>query len=425
MNRQRLPLVFMASLSVLVSVLFCAAAPLRALQAISLTDADARGQTIFQQVGATGMSLVVVRNHEVLIRGYGETAPGSGRAPDAQSEIRLCSLTKVMTADLLARMVADGVVKLSDSLQRYAPAGVVVPKGPGDSPITLRNLATHTSGLAREVAAYPGHTPHFTFPDFATRWAWLPKQTLPAPPGTLAQYSNVGFDLLGDALAHAATQSFAHLLHQRLLSSLNMWDTTLAPNPEQCARLLQPTGNQGPCTDTQASGPSGGVYSTPTDMAKFLSYLLQLPGSIAQPPGAFAIQFTPAQLKSMNGLSHAGDLTGIGLAWIQLGDPASPSSLLEKTGGGAGFTTYIALSTRTHTAIFVAVTDGHGRSQIDFFHECNNLLAALANVPPLPLRLRPARSRVAAKHTPTARRSLPRKSAPHKAAPHSRIAPSA
>ena len=67
-----------------------------------------------------------------------------------------------------------------------------------------------------------------------------------------------------------------------------------------------------------------------------------------------------------------------------------PSSLLEKTGGGAGFSTYIALSPKQNTGIFLAVTEGVGHGQVDFYHEANNLLAALANVPPLPPRARPA-----------------------------------
>jgi D-alanyl-D-alanine-carboxypeptidase/D-alanyl-D-alanine-endopeptidase len=63
---------------------------------------------------------------------------------------------------------------------------------------------------------------------------------------------------------------------------------------------------------------------------------------------------------------------------------------MEKTGGGAGFETYIALSPKRQTGIFIAITDGMGHAQIDFFHEANNLLAALANVPPLPPKTRPA-----------------------------------
>lgn len=330
------------------------------------------------------MVLVVVRGHEAMIKTYGETFPGSGRKPDDNSEIRLCSISKVLTTDLLVRLVTEGKVTLADPLQRYAPKGRLIPQFAAGQPITLLNLATHTAGLSREVSSYPRKTPHFTFPDYKLRWTWLPKQELKTPPGTAALYSNIGFDLLGDVLASATGKSYAQLLHENLLQPLNMWDTTLVPSAEQCSRLLRGTRDEGPCTDTQASGASGGVYSTPVDMVKLLQYLLHIPGAPAQPAGALDVYLKPEQLKSLEGLNHAGDPTGIGLGWIQLGDPASPSMLMEKTGGGAGFGTYIALSPKSQTGIFLAVTDGKGASKIDFFHEANSLLAALANVPPLP-----------------------------------------
>jgi len=361
-------------------------------QPISLADAAQRGQAIFQQSGFTGMVLVVVRNREVLIKGYGETAPGSGRAPDAHSEIRLCSLSKVFATNLLAQLAAESKVSITDPLQRYAPPRARVPEGPKYTPITLLDLATHTSGLAREVSAYPRKTPHFTFPSHAVRWAWLPKQVIKTPPGTVALYSNVGFDFLGDALASAAGMSYAQLLHDRILQPLGMWDTTLYPSPEQCNRLLMTADDQGPCTSTEASGASGGIYSTPTDMVKFLQYLLQLPGSPAQPAGLFSIYLKPEQLKSVQGLSHAGDPTGIGLAWIQLGDPATPSVVLQKTGGGGGFTTYIALNPGRQTAVFLALTQGKHDWQNNPFEESNALLADLAGVPPVPLKVHPALS---------------------------------
>ncbi len=159
------------------------------------------------------MVLVVVRGREVLVKGCGETYPGSGRAPDSTSLIRLCSVTKVFTADLLMKLAAEGKVSITDPLQRYAPPGVAVPAADDGTAITLENLATHTAGLTREVSSYPPKTPHFTFPDRNFRWTWLPQQKLNAPPGTAAVYSNVGFDLLGDALASAAHTSYAHLLH--------------------------------------------------------------------------------------------------------------------------------------------------------------------------------------------------------------------
>jgi len=376
-------------------VLMCApllplAASLPAQPPISLDEARNRGLVIFQQSAVTGMVLVVVRGREAMIETYGETYPGSGQKPDAGSLIRLCSVSKVFTGDLLVRLAVDGKVNLNSPLQRYAPRGKLVPQAIAGEQITLLDLATHTAGLPREVAAYPARIPHFTFPDHSQRWAWLPRQKLIFPPGSSALYSNVGFDLLGDALASASGESYAHLLHKTLLEPLGMWSTTLFPSNGQCARLLRPATDQGLCTETQASGASGGLYSTPADMVKLLQYLLRIPGSPAQPAGALDVYLRPQHLKSMQGLSHAGDATGIGLGWVEIGGPDSPSAIMEKTGRGAGFNTYLALIPQRQTGIFVATTDGRGDAKVDFYHEANSLLANLANVPPLPPKTRAA-----------------------------------
>jgi D-alanyl-D-alanine-carboxypeptidase/D-alanyl-D-alanine-endopeptidase len=371
-------------------LLFASAAAMNAQQPLSLADADRAGASIFQQSASTGMVLVVVRNHEAMTTSYGETSPGSGVKPDSTSLIRLCSISKVFAGELLTQLANEGKVKLTDPLQHFAPPKSIVPEGAGGSPITLLDLATHTSGLPREVSSYPAKAPHFTFPDQKFRWTWLPRQKLIYRPGTAAVYSNVGFDFLGDALASAAHKPYAQLLNERIVRPLGMRDTTLTPSKEQCARLLHGSGDEGLCTDTLASAASGGVYSTSADMAHMLQYLLRIMSGNASAAKAIPIYLKPAQLKSVQGLSHAGDPTGIGLGWVQLGDPDSPSALMEKTGGGAGFETYIALSPKRQTGIFIAITDGMGHAQIDFFHEANNLLAALANVPPLPPKTRPA-----------------------------------
>ena len=64
---------------------------------------------------------------------------------------------------------------------------------------------------------------------------------------------------------------------------------------------------------------------------------------------------------------------------------------MEKTGGGAGFSTYLVLSRKKQTGIFVAATDGKGGWGIDLFGEANNLLADVAGIPPLPARVHKAR----------------------------------
>jgi D-alanyl-D-alanine-carboxypeptidase/D-alanyl-D-alanine-endopeptidase len=353
----------------------------------SLPDSEsiaALGTDLFTESGSTGMVLVVVRDGQVFFRGYGETAPNSHQVPTQDSLLRLCSLTKIFTTDVLTKLVADKTVRLDDPLQRYAPMGTVVPKRVG--PITLADLATHTSGLPRELGNAPAGTPHFTFPDYRTRWHWLPNQRLRSTPGTAALYSNVAFDFLSDALQSAAHKPYAALLAERTLNPLHMQSTTFFPNAEQCRHLLIGVHEEGPCTATGATAGSSGLYSTAGDMAIWLKYLLRTggPGIPAQDASAQAVYILPSSLVSQKGLDHAGEPTGVGLGWIHILPVNSPTHIVEKTGGGSGFETYIAINHSRNTAIFLAATDGTVETHVNLFNAANKLLFAVAGLPPLP-----------------------------------------
>jgi D-alanyl-D-alanine-carboxypeptidase/D-alanyl-D-alanine-endopeptidase len=353
-----------------------------------LQSADPYVADLFHRSRSTGMVVVVVRGNETWMQSYGQTYPGSHQKPNGDSLIRLCSLTKIMTTDLLVKMVADGRVSLSDPLQKFAPRNVTVPdrtvRGLSGHPITLRDLATHTAGLPREIAYPTGDTGHFTFPDYAFRWQWLPGYRLRFPPGTAAHYSNVGFDLLADALAAAAGKPYPQLFADRIAKPLGLRDTTLSPTTGECARLLIGARNEGRCTDTIAAGGSGGMYSTANDMTRWLKYLLNLPGvPVHQDPAATATYIASSDLRWTQGVGRAGVPTGIGLGWVHLNQPDDPAAIIEKTGGGAGFTTYIALNPASHIGIFVAATEErHAGPEI--FRESNDLLTYLAGLTPLP-----------------------------------------
>jgi D-alanyl-D-alanine-carboxypeptidase/D-alanyl-D-alanine-endopeptidase len=165
-----------------------------------------------------------------------------------------------------------------------------------------------------------------------------------------------------------------------------MWETTFYPNPGQCERLMTGAREEGPCTITASTEGSSGLYSTPADMVKFLSYLVGS-GVAAQADDAHGVYLLPANLKGQYGLDHAGRPSGIGLGWMHLGANGDISHIIEKTGGGAGFTTYIAIHPASHTALFVAATEGppHAwKEGFNVFRAANNGLLALAGLPPLP-----------------------------------------
>ena len=343
-------------------------------------------EDVFHRSGAEGMVVVIVRGNEKWMESYGQTYPGSHQKPTGDSLLRLCSLTKIMTTDVLVKMVSDGHVSLSDPLQKFAPRGVIVPdrtvRGQTGRAITLRDLATHTAGLPREIAYPEGGSGHFTFPDYNFRWQWLPGFRLRTVPGYAAHYSNIGFDLLADALSAAAHEPYPQLFAERIAKPLGLRDTTLTPTAGQCARLLVGAKNQGPCSDTTASDGSGGMYSTANDMTRWLEYLLDLPGvPTHQSPAATAMYIPASELRWTQGLGHAGAPDGLGLGWVYLSQPDDPARIIQKTGGGAGFTTYIAMNPSRHIGIFVAATDGRHAAP-GIFSGANDLLTYLAGFSP-------------------------------------------
>lgn len=336
----------------LLAGLVALAAPARADDPLLAESIALAGPAMWIESGAPGMVLVVVRGENSVIAGYGETQKANNREPDARSLFRIGSVTKVFAAEVLASLVADGKVRLNDPLKLYA-GGAVVPSLDGQE-ITLLDLATHTAGLPREMGFRPD-LPPFTWPTRADRWAWLARQALGWAPGGAAAYSNVGFDLLADALETAAGKPYGMLLADRVTGPLGMPDTVLSPTAEQCGRLMTGSGlgGPGPCEDTQATAGSGGLYSTGADMARFLKHNLRdrTPALLL----SHAV-YRPRQALSMAiGFDEAGPMAGLGLGWVVMNAEGSRPLIVEKSGGGGGFMTYLAFAPGRGVGVFFAV----------------------------------------------------------------------
>jgi serine-type D-Ala-D-Ala carboxypeptidase/endopeptidase len=314
---------------------------------------DLAGTVMFVNSGAPGMVLAIVHGDHSLVRGYGETEKGNGRTPDGNSLLRLNSVTKVFTTEVLASLAAEGRLRLTDPLQRYAGDAKVPTLG--TRPITLLDLATHSAGLPREMGEAPPGAFARAWPARGDRWKWLPGYQLPWAPGTIAAYSNIGFDLLADAIETAGGQSYPDLLRTRVTGPLGMADTGFAPTQEECARLMAGTGfgGTGPCVDTHATDGSGGLYSTGNDMERWLRH------NIADPGGTLALSHAVYRqrqaLPAAVGFDEAGPMAGLGLGWVIVAGEGIHPTLVAKSGGGVGFMSYIAFAPGRNTGLFVAV----------------------------------------------------------------------
>jgi D-alanyl-D-alanine-carboxypeptidase/D-alanyl-D-alanine-endopeptidase len=236
------------------------------------------GAILYHSLGVPGLVIGVVRDGQVAVAGFGGISDGVDRAPDGNTLMRVGSITKVFTGTVLASLVSDRTVQLTDRLDRHLDWGVSVPARDG-RPIRLIDLATHTSGLPREIErpASPPDDPMRTLTkeEFIAN---LKQDRLLFTPGTGALYSNFAFDLLAAALSSAAKRPYEELLRERVLQPAALTATTFSPTEAQRSYLFQGHDFDGKAMPAVPTSPmvvgSGGLYSSTNDILRWLAWHL-------------------------------------------------------------------------------------------------------------------------------------------------------
>ena len=319
------------------------------------------GAMLFMDARVPALIIGAVRKGETAVFGFGETSPGSGKAPDGQTMLRIGSITKAFTGQVLAGLVAQGAVRLTDRLQDRLGWPVKVPEHDG-RPIRLIELATHTSGLPREVERAPGPAddPFRTL----TQEAYvkgLQSDPLLFTPGAGGLYSNFAFDLLAAALAQAGGKPYEQLLKQIVFDPAGLKDTVLALRDGDAARLLQGHNFDGkPMPDVKATPVMAGassLYSTPDDILRWLSWHLDR----FSPQGAEVrlldhAAYVPRDgLDPVSGFDEAGPMDAMGLGWIVMAPKGNRPLILQKAGGLQGIFTYAVFAPTRGVGVFVAI----------------------------------------------------------------------
>jgi len=319
------------------------------------------GVMLFLESRVPAMIVGVVRNGEMVVVGFGETSDGSGKVPDGQTVLRIGSITKAFTGQVLADRVAKGSVKFTERLQDRLGWSVKVPER-GGRQIRLLELATHTSGLPREVdrQSGPPDDPFRTLTQDAYIKG-LQSDPLLFPPGTGGLYSNFAYDLLAAALSNAAGKPYDALLKESVLDPAGLKDTVLALRDGDAARLLQGHNFDGkPMLNVKATAVMAGassLYSTPNDILRWLAWHLDR----FSPQGAELRLLDHAAYVPRDGLSpvagfdEAGHMDAMGLGWVVMAAKGDRPLILQKTGGLQGIFSYAAFAPTRGVGVFVAI----------------------------------------------------------------------
>src|SRR6266700_7586867 len=342
------------------------------------------GTLTYLNAKVPGFILLAVRNGETAFAGFGKIADKGDTTPDGDTLFRIGSVSKVYCGEVLASMVLDGTVRFADRLQERLGYGVTLPEKDGH-PIRLIDLATHASGLPREVprADAPPNDPFGTNTRDA-QIAALKTDPLLFAPGTAALYSNYGFDLLGAALANAGGKSYADLLRERVLEPAGMKDTVFNLRPGDETRVMQGhdfDGSPMPAAPTPTSIEcAGGLHSTANDMARWMKWHVD---RVATADGNLRLLDHAAYLyrdglAAVSGLDDAGPMDAMGLGWVINMSAANRPLILQKSGGLQGSFAYLAIAPTRGVAAFFVMNEFSTGGFIAAVAATNGLIAQLA-----------------------------------------------
>src|SRR6185312_474124 len=160
-----------------------------------------------------GIVVGIIDPHGRRVVSYGSLDKGDKRPLNGDTLFEIGSITKVFTALLAADMAQRGELELDDPVQKYLPAAVKMPQRNGKQ-ITLIDLATHTSGLPRMPENFRPKDPNNPYADYTVEalYSFLTSYELHRDIGIKYLYSNLGFGLLGQALAQRAGVDYEKLV---------------------------------------------------------------------------------------------------------------------------------------------------------------------------------------------------------------------
>ncbi len=280
------------------------------------------------------------------VKGYGQ------EEPNGNTVFQIGSITKVFTTLLLQILCDEKVVHMEQTLDDLI--GSKVSLSPIAKKITLKQLATHTSGLPRvpkvledKVIEMVGEETVMINPyshiDVDSIFGYLSTTEDNHKAGQF-MYSNYGMGLLAHVLESVTGKPYELLLLEKIFTPLNMNDTRITLTPKMKKLLVQgytSEGNSNPIWTFSSLGGAGALNSNISDMQKFIeaNFIVGTPVSNA--------------LKKMN-QQQSNDASNIG--WMKPGYIErffGNKNIVWHNGMVGGYSSYLSIDKNTQSGVIV------------------------------------------------------------------------
>jgi len=278
-----------------------------------------------------GLSIALVDDQKVVwAEGFGFADAANNVPATADTVYRIGSISKVVTATEIMRLVEYGNVQLDKPVTDYVPEFSIRNRFADSKPITLRALLAHHSGMPSDVLKGMWVDHPVSLAEYVRA---LSEESLASPPQSLYKYSNIDYSLLGRVIENVEHQEFSSAMQQNLLMPLGMADSSfqLTPDIEHRYARGYRKGKDAPRLSLRDT-PAGGMLSSVNDMSRWLRFIF----ADGSAQGMQIIK--PETLQKMFKPQFAGlDLDfdhKIGMAWMLSGLSAPGGQPLAWHNGG-------------------------------------------------------------------------------------------
>lgn len=249
--------------------------------------------------GIPALSVALIDGDQVVwAQGFGMADPEAGIPATARTIYRVGSVSKLFTDIGIMQLVERGEIDLDAPVQNYVPD--FQPNNPFDTPVTLRQLMSHRSGLVREPPV--GNYFDASSPTLAETVGSLAGSPIVYPPLSDTKYSNAGIAVVGYVLETLGGEPFATYLKRSVLDPMGLTGSAFEPTEAIRERLAKAKmwsydGREFPApTFELGMAPAGSMYASVLDLAQFMKVLFddgQGPGGRVIRPETLREMLTP------------------------------------------------------------------------------------------------------------------------------------
>ncbi|MEM1247020.1 MAG: serine hydrolase [Acidobacteriota bacterium] len=282
----------------------------------------------------------------------GSSDLGGDQAPKEGALFRVGSVSKLFTDLAVMKLVEPNQLDLDAPVTKYLPD--FLPESNWETPMTLRQLMAHRSGLLREPPV--GHYFDDTGPSLQQTVDALAETALVAEPGTLTKYSNAGIAVVGRVLEAISGQPFEQAVTELVLAPLEMSSSSFSTPLDDAlvpeAAMWTMIGRTFPAPDFPLGmAPAGSLYTSLEDLGLFIRALLRPEGIVSDE--SLAEMLTPQ-------FAPEGATEGFGLGFRV--DTFEGERRIGHGGAIYGFATQLAVLPESGLGVTVVATKDFGNA---------------------------------------------------------------